>query len=135
MTADRTSRQKRPRLVLAAVVAMCMTVTAVAITGAGRAQPGMRFAQAGHWIYNSVLGTAFHVDGASKNIDGRIPVPGAPPGTTVVQTDRDGYVLSHDRTIEFGKSDLSVADPVKPPADEQPVIESITVEGPVKPSN
>jgi hypothetical protein len=111
----------RHHLVLAAVVAVCVAVTTVAITGGTKAAPGLEFVQSGHWIYNSVLETAFHIDGASKNIDAQVRVPGAPPATTVVQTDRKGYVLSRDRIVEFGKSDLSVADPIEPPADEQPI--------------
>lgn len=107
-------------MVLAAVVAACVAVTAIAITGAGRARPGLEFAQAGHWIYNSVLGKVFHLDGGSKNIDAEVLVPGVAQGADVVQTDSHGYVLS-DEIVEFGKSDLTVTDRRPAPADERPV--------------
>ena len=112
---------RRARAALAAVVAVCMTVTAFAVTGAGSTPAGMKFIQSGHLIYNSTLGTVFHIDGGTKNIDGQVPVPGATPGSQVVQTDKSGFVLAEGSTIEFGKSDLQVADPLPAPAAERPV--------------
>ncbi|MEV8378383.1 fibronectin type III domain-containing protein [Kribbella sp. NPDC056861] len=115
------ARDRRGRVALAGVVAVCVTVTGFAVTGAGTAPAGMKFVQSGHLIYNSTLRTVFHLDGGTKNIDGRVPVPGAAPGSQVVQTDKSGFVLAENGTIEFGKSDLQVADPLPVPAAGRPV--------------
>jgi hypothetical protein len=113
---------KRSRAALAAVVAGCVAVTGVAVGGAGKAVPGLDFVQSGHLIYNSALGRVFHLDGATKKVDYAVDVPGAGPGAVVVQSDKSGYVLAQGNTIEFGKSDLAVADPVPVPGvDEIPV--------------
>lgn len=111
----------RGRAALAGVVAGCMTVTVVAVSGAGTDLSGMKFVQSGHMVYNRTLGIVFHVDGGTKSVDGQVPVPGAGPGSRVVQTDESGYVLAEGSTIEFGKSDLKVADPMPAPSGEQPV--------------
>jgi hypothetical protein len=111
----------RPRAALAAVVAVCVAVTGVAVAGAGNASPGLKFAQQGRFIYNSTLGTIFHVNGSTKNVDSQVPLPGAGPGTQVVETDSSGYALAAGRIYEFGKSDLQVMDPVPAPVDERPV--------------
>lgn len=116
----RQPSRKRQRVVLAAVVAVCMAVTGIAVTAGDNSPQGLEFTQAGHWVYNDVLGKVFHVDGGSKDVDGEIPIPGTTAGK-VVQTDRHGYVLSKDRIIKFGKSNLSVADPIDPPANETPI--------------
>jgi hypothetical protein len=107
----------RPRAALAAVVAACVGVTAIAVTGAGNATPGLKFVQSGHWIYNSTVGSLFHIDGGTKNVNAEVPLPGAGPDTVVVQTDKSGYVLAPGRSFEFGKSDLKVADPLLQPAE------------------
>jgi hypothetical protein len=106
---------------LAAVVVVCMTATVVAVSGAGTANQGMRFVQSGHLVYNSTLGKVFHIDGGTKSVDGQVPVPGAGTSAQVVQTDKSGFVLADGRTIEFGKSDLEVEDPLPAPSSERPV--------------
>jgi hypothetical protein len=111
----------RPRAALAAVVAVCVAVTGIAVAGAGNASPGVKFAAQGRWIYNSTLGTLFHVNGSTKNVEGQIPLPGAGPGTQVVETDRSGYALAAGRIYEFSKSDLQVLDPKPAPVNEHPV--------------
>ena len=111
----------RSRVVLPTVVAVCAAVMGLAITGASHDTPALRFVQAGHWIYNSALGKALHMDGGSKNIDAEVEIPGGANTSTVVQTDQRGYVLSRGAIVEFGKSDLAVADPAKAPAAERPV--------------
>ncbi|MGC4940418.1 fibronectin type III domain-containing protein [Kribbella sp. DT2] len=113
---------RRSRAALAAVVAGCVAVTGVAVAGAGNASPGMKFSQPGRYIYNSTVGKIFHVNGATKNVDQEIPLPGAGPGTQVVESDQNGYVLSRGRTYPFGKSDLDVANPLPAPVDELPVV-------------
>jgi hypothetical protein len=99
-----------------------MTATVLAVSGAGADTAGMKFVQTGHLIYNSMLGTVFHVDGATKNVDGQVSVPGLAPGTQAVQTDTKGFVLARGSITEFGKSDLKVADPRPAPSDEKPVL-------------
>jgi hypothetical protein len=111
----------RARVTLAGVVAVCMTLTVVAVSGAGADMSGMKFFQSGHMIYNSTLRTVFHIDGGTKQVDGQVPVPGAGPGSRVVQTDKSGYVLADGSIIEFGKSDLKVTDPLPVPSGEQAV--------------
>lgn len=113
---------RRSRAALAAVVAGCVAVTGVAVAGAGNASPGMKFSQPGRYIYNSTVGKIFHVNGATKNVDQEIPLPGAGPGTQVIETDQNGYVLSRGRTYPFGKSSLDVANPLPAPVDELPVV-------------
>ncbi|MGC4940416.1 fibronectin type III domain-containing protein [Kribbella sp. DT2] len=111
----------RARMALAAVVAGCMAVTTIAVTGAGADLSGMRFTQSGHLVYNSTLGKVFKIDGGTKSVEAEVKVPGAAPGAQVVETDKDGYVLADGSIIGFGKSDLRVADPIPAPALERPV--------------
>ncbi|GAB2565874.1 fibronectin type III domain-containing protein [Kribbella endophytica] len=111
----------RARMALAAVVAGCMAVTTIAVTGAGADLSGMRFTQSGHLVYNSTLGKVFKIDGGTKSVEAEVQVPGAGPGAQVVETDKDGYVLADGSIIGFGKSDLRVADPLPAPALERPV--------------
>jgi hypothetical protein len=108
--------------VLAAVVAVCVAITGVAVAGAGNASPGMKFTSSGHWIYNSTLGTIFHINGSTKNVDNQVKLPAAGPGTQVVESDKSGYVLAQGRIYEFGKSDLVVTDPKPTPVNERPVV-------------
>jgi hypothetical protein len=111
----------RARMALAAVVAACMAVTTIAVTGAGADLSGMRFTQSGHLVYNSTLGKVFKIDGGTKSVEAEVPVPGAGPGAQVIETDKNGYVLAEGSVIGFGKSDLRVADPIPAPALERPV--------------
>ncbi|MFI5713026.1 fibronectin type III domain-containing protein [Kribbella sp. NPDC051620] len=112
---------RRARATLAAVIAGCMVITGVAVAGAGKASPGLKFARQGQWIYNSTLGKIFHVNGSTKNVDSQVPLAGAGPGTQIVETDENFYALARGRTFQFGQSDLQVLDPVPAPPDEQPV--------------
>jgi hypothetical protein len=105
------------------MVAGCVALMSVVVlTGAGTPPSGMKFTQSGHWVYNSVVGRIFHLDGATGDVDADAELKTATPGAQVVQTDKQGYVLSRSRIDQFGKSDLTVADPIEPPAtNEQPV--------------
>ncbi|TDO50642.1 fibronectin type III domain protein [Kribbella sp. VKM Ac-2527] len=98
-----------------------MAITGVAVAGAGNASPGVQFSRSSSWIYNSTLGMIFHVNGSTKNVDSQVSLPGAGPGTQIVESDQSGYVLARGRTYEFGKSDLKVLDPQPAPANEQPI--------------
>lgn len=119
--ADRPEGQ-RGRAGLAAVVAGCVALMSVVVlTGAGDPNSGFKFSQSGHWVYNSALGRVFHLDGATRQIDAQVPMPSGKPGAQVVQTDTDAYVLSKSRIDQFGKSDLTVAEPIEVPENEQPI--------------
>ncbi|WBQ08416.1 fibronectin type III domain-containing protein [Kribbella sp. CA-293567] len=111
----------RPKVALAAVVAACMAATSIAVTGGGSSASGLRFAESGHYIYNSTVGKIFHIDGGTKTADTGFPVAGAAPGSVVVQSDTSGYVLGRGGITEFGKSDLEVVDPLPVPVSEQPI--------------
>ncbi|MGW6197202.1 fibronectin type III domain-containing protein [Kribbella sp. NPDC055110] len=110
----------RSRAALAAVVTVCVVATTLAVTGAGADTSGLKFLQTGHLIYNSTLGSVFHIDGGTKAVDGQLPFPGLGPGVRTVQTDKQGFMLARGSIIEFGKSDLVVEDPIKAPSEEQP---------------
>lgn len=112
----------RGRAPLAALVAACVGLVTVAVSGAGGGVPGLRFLQSGHWVFNSALGTGVHIDGRTMKVDGSVPLdPDTDPGSPVVQTDTDGYVLGRSTTQEFGKSDLTVRPRQPDEADELPV--------------
>ncbi len=107
---------RKGRAGLAAVVAGCVALTSVVVlTGAGDPNSGFKFTQSGHWIYNSAIGRVFHLDSATLKVDAQVPLTTGTPGAQVVQTDTDAYVLSKSRIDKFGKSDLSVAEPLKAP--------------------
>ncbi|MBN6037051.1 fibronectin type III domain-containing protein [Amycolatopsis sp. 195334CR] len=97
------------------------TAVGVAVSGAAKPDGGIDFFQSGHWVFSNLLGTVFHIDGASRNVDAQLALPGADPGSQVVQGETGGYVVGGNRIIEFGKSDLAVEKTISPPADERPV--------------
>ncbi|AXB47452.1 fibronectin type III domain-containing protein [Amycolatopsis albispora] len=97
------------------------TAVGVAVSGAAKPDGGIDFFQSGHWVFSNLLGTVFHIDGASHNVDAQLSLPGADPGSQVVQGETGGYVVGGNRIIEFGKSDLAVEKTHTPPADERPV--------------
>lgn len=109
----------RRRGPLAFFVFVCVAALIATVTGAASPVVGTRFALAGHWVYNSVLQVAFHIDGATANIDAEAAVPGD-PGSQVVQGDTSGFVVGSSRITEFGKSTLSVEQSTAPPTDEIP---------------
>ncbi|MFG1911074.1 fibronectin type III domain-containing protein [Kribbella sp. NPDC048928] len=113
----------RSEATLAAVVAGCVALMSVVVlTGAGSPSSGVKFTQSGHWVYNSVVGRIFHLDGSTGEVDADTAAEAPEPGAQVVQTDKQGFVLSRSRIDRFGKSDLTVLDPVEPPAaNEQPI--------------
>ncbi|WP_236796586.1 fibronectin type III domain-containing protein [Amycolatopsis sp. GM8] len=123
-TSDETAKRKprgwRTRGPFAFVLVLCVVALVAALTGAAQPLLGTPFALSGHWVYNSVLNAAFHVDGATANIDAQVPVP-ADPGSQVVQGETSGYVVGSSRITEFGKSTLSVESTTTPPANEIPV--------------
>ena len=110
----------RARAPMVVVVIACVTAVTAAITGAVAPVPGLQFVPGGHWVFNSVLQSVFHVDGATASVDARASVPGD-PDSQVVQGDTSGFVVGRTRTTEFGKSNLSVMPSTPAPADEIPV--------------
>nr|WP_238357243.1 fibronectin type III domain-containing protein [Kribbella italica] len=111
---------RRGRAQLAVVVALCVVAMTLAVTAAGDPAAGVKFQQSGHFVYNSVLRRIMYVDGNGTARNPGIEFKAGGPGDQVVQTDRNGYVLSQGRVTAFDKSDLSVADPLPTPAGERP---------------
>ncbi len=102
------------------IVSGTVALVGIAVTGGAKPLVGLDLAQTGHWIYNSALGSAFHVDGSGKQADAQVALPGADPGSRVVQGPTQGYAVSPSKTIEFGKSTLSVEGTTPSPANEWP---------------
>ncbi|WP_410653772.1 fibronectin type III domain-containing protein [Amycolatopsis sp. cmx-4-54] len=111
----------RARAPIAVIAAGCVAVVGVAITGDAKPMPGLDLVQTGHWIYNSALGSAFHIDGSGEQADAQVSIPGLEPGSRVAQGPTHGYVLPPSRVVEFGKSTLSVEKTTPAPANEWPV--------------
>lgn len=107
---------------MALLVVACVSVVVVAVSGAADPLSGLHFFASGHWVYNDVRDAAFHVDGATGNVNAEVPLGGqADPGSQVVQGDNGGYVVGQRRTVEFGKSDLKVTG-VRPTASAEPAL-------------
>jgi hypothetical protein len=99
---------------------LCVAALTAVLTGATTPLANTQFALAGHWVFNSVLQTVFHIDGATTNIDAHLPVS-ASPGSQVVQDESNGYVVGPNSITEFDKSTLSVRQAIAAPADEVPL--------------
>jgi fibronectin type III domain protein len=117
---DRKSRGWRGNGPFALFVLVCVAALVAALTGATKPLAGTQFALTGHWVYNALLQTAFHIDGGTTNIDAQAQIPGE-HGSQVVQGDISGFVVGATRITEFGKSNLSVQRTIEPPADEVPM--------------
>lgn len=106
-----------------------LTVTSavvIALTTATAPPAAADFLQNGHWIYNAVLGGAFHLDGATGVVDARVDVPEGERGSPVAQGSTGGYVVGRSRIIEFGKSTLRVDKSIPVPAPEAPTVLEVT---------
>ena len=88
------------------VTVLCTAALLGALVGATRPLSAAPFATTGHWVYNSVLGMVVHIDGATANIDARLPMD-AEVGSQVLQGDTNGYVVGASRITEFDKASLS----------------------------
>jgi hypothetical protein len=102
------------------VAVLCAVAIVGVLTGATSPLSAAQFANTGHWVYNSVLGSVFHVDGATTNIDAQLPLD-AEDGSQVLQGDSSGFVVGPGRITEFDKASLSPKPPVAPPSDEFPL--------------
>ena len=111
------SRKSWPFALLAA---LCAAAAVGALTGATSPRSAAQFAMTGHWVYNSVLEAVFHIDGATTNIDARLPMD-AEAGSQVLQGDTSGYVVGPHWIVEFDKASLTPEQSIAPPADEFPL--------------
>ncbi|MFC9255839.1 fibronectin type III domain-containing protein [Amycolatopsis thailandensis] len=112
----------RTRMAVALVVAGCLALVGLAVTGQAATPERLEFVQVGHWVYNDAAQSAFHVDGSTSRVDARADVPGAASGSQVVQGDDSGYVVERNRITEFDKATLSVEESTPPPAPETPFV-------------
>lgn len=110
----------RRRVPLISGVLLCVLTAVSLFTGAAKPMPGIQFVLPGHWVYDALAQAAFHIDGATANIDAQAPLP-APPGSQVVQGGTNGYVVGNSRITQFGQSSLSVEGTSTPPSSETPV--------------
>ena len=118
-----TSRSGRRSVTLWAAGCTAVVVVA-ALTGLGGTVPAHAVRQAGHWVYNSTLGAVVHVNGSSKNVDSKVPLPGLGPANQVTQDDQHGYVIDrrNGRIVVFGKSTLAVESTLSVGTSEQPTV-------------
>ncbi|MFI7120795.1 fibronectin type III domain-containing protein [Amycolatopsis sp. NPDC049868] len=114
----------RTRMAVALVVAGCLALVGLAVTGQAATPERLEFVQVGHWVYNDAAQSAFHVDGSTNRVDARADVPGA-NGSQVAQGDGSGYVVGRNRITEFDKATLSVEESTPPPAPETPFVMEI----------
>ncbi|WP_051773359.1 fibronectin type III domain-containing protein [Saccharothrix sp. NRRL B-16314] len=118
MTGKRSAAGASRPFVLLAVV--CVAAVGAVLVGATPPLSAARFANTGHWTYNSVLGMVFHVDGATNNLDAEFPID-AEVGSQVLQSDTSGWVVGPSRITEFDKESLSPQEWAKPPSNEIPL--------------
>jgi hypothetical protein len=104
----------------ALVAVLCVVAIIGVLTGATSPLSAAQFANTGHWVYNSVLGSVFHIDGATTTIDARLALD-AEDGSQVLQGDSSGFVVGPGRITEFDMASLSPEPPVAPPSDEFPL--------------
>ncbi len=121
-TEKRFGVMARTRAAVALLVAGCLALIALAVTGQASTPEGLEFVQVGHWVYNDAAQSAFHVDGSTSRVDARANVPGAERGSQVVQGDENGYVVERNRVTEFDKATLSVEESTPAPAPETPFV-------------
>jgi Fibronectin type III domain len=102
-------RFSRERWGAAAVAAgTCAAVVVALLVGAGSPARSLDFRLVGHWVYSSLAGAVFHVDGGSRQVDARTGALTAGTGAITVEDKTHGYVVSGGHTVVFGKSTLAV---------------------------
>lgn len=102
-------------------VAALVLGTFVGFSALGRGAPAVAFQQAGHWVYNATVGAVFRVDGGGKTVDAEVRGVQTGAGSQVVQGTTNGYVVTSDGVIVFGKSDLTVKSTVRIGIPEAPI--------------
>jgi hypothetical protein len=116
-------RRKRGRgLTITAVVVACLGLLGVAVLREAPASEAVEFIPVGHWVYRVADEAAYHVDGSTGQVDGRVGVPGAESDSQVAQGNGSGYVVERKRITIFDESTLHVEDAVDTPATERPVV-------------
>lgn len=92
------------------------------LTAVGSAAPAIGLAGSGHWVVNRVANTAVHVDGGTRKVDAQVELPaGSGEPLFVAENERQGFVVSRDRAVVFGRSTLTVDTTVPLNFDEVPV--------------
>lgn len=119
-TKTTTTTKTKTTWPFALVAVLCVAAIAGVLMGATSPLSAARFANTGHWVYNSVVGAVFHIDGATANIDAQMAVD-AEEGSQVLQSDTSGFVVGPNRITEFDKASLTPKPPVAPPTDEFPL--------------
>lgn len=114
------NRNWRGSVPFALTAFLCVIAVVGALTGATKPLANVPFALTGHWVYNSLLQTVFHIDGATPNIDAQAAIP-SEPGSSVVQGDTSGFVVGPDSIVQFSKANLAVQQTIAPPAQEVPL--------------
>src|SRR4051794_4699529 len=119
----RLSGAKRAHLVVGArtAVAVCLVGTVV-VAGAAEKVPFDGFRQAGHWVFGQTVGAAFHIDGATKNVDAKVTnFAGGKAGGLAVQGDQHGFVLRAGTLDVFDIPTLTVDTSIPMGITEEPV--------------
>ncbi|MFE2754278.1 fibronectin type III domain-containing protein [Actinosynnema sp. NPDC059335] len=118
MTSKRSAARASQPFVLLAVV--CVAVAGAVLAGVTPPLSAARFANTGHWVYNSVLGVVFHLDGATAHLDAEFPID-AEVGSRVLQGDTGGWVVGPNRITGFDKESLTPRRSTRSPATGTPV--------------
>jgi hypothetical protein len=113
-------KDRRTSWPFALLAVVCAAAVVGVLVGATTPLSATQFANTGHWVYNSVVDAVFHVDGATANIDARVPMK-ADPGSQVLQSDTSGFVVGEERITEFDKASLEPRRSTTPPAGETPL--------------
>ena len=113
------------RLPAAAVtIGTAATVVLAGLAGTGSPAKSLDFRQAGHWVYRHTLGSVFHVDGGTKQVDAKADVgvfDADVNGARVLQGDTQGFVLGPTGALVFGKSTLTVDTTIAVGSGEDPI--------------
>jgi hypothetical protein len=114
----------RGRLVVALWTALALAVVGGAVVFAGPDKvPLSGFRKAGHWVFDNTLGAAFHIDGPTKNVDGKVTgFAGAGHAAALtVQGPARGYVLRPGSIDVFDTPSLTVDTNIPMNISEEPV--------------
>jgi hypothetical protein len=108
------------RLPLVLLITVCAVAVTAAVSDAGAAPPGLRFAQFGHWIANPSQDTVSHVNGSSRTVDAQAQIDGIDEGSLVIDGETSAYVISREKFVVLGKASHVVEHTMATPTGEQP---------------
>jgi hypothetical protein len=113
---------RRGRLVVAFWTVLAVVAVGAAVGfGAAERTPFAGFRQAGHWVFDRTVGAAFHLDGATKNVDAKVTgFPGG-AGGLVVRGGTQGFVLRGGTLDVFDIPTLTVDTSIPVGITEEPV--------------